>query len=75
MPKNAPAPKPDTICAYLPSDGYRDRRATLHNFLEAREANVEGPAWEYVYVCSETGVERRWGLVERLVFTGFDEGN
>lgn len=71
-------PKPETINAYLESAGYKTRKATLHFFIEARETTVDGPrgdAWEFIYKCSETGAERRWGIVERLDFTDTGEGN
>lgn len=68
-------PKPDTINAYLPSYGYANRRATLHVYHETRECAVEGPAYEYIYKCTETNVERRWGLVERISFKDMGEGN
>lgn len=69
-------PKPETLSAYLESAGYiKFRKMTLHTFVEARETVVEGPrgdAWEFIYKCTETGAERRWGVVERIEL---DEGN
>jgi hypothetical protein len=73
MSKEIPSPKPETVNAYLPSYGYTDRRATLHTFQETRETEVDGPAFEFVFKCIETGAERRWGLVDRFVFK--DMGN
>lgn len=72
-------PKPDTLSAYLSIGS----RATLHTFLDTRECEVEvprtegtakQPAWEFIFRCSETGTERRWGLVDRLVFRNLIEG-
>lgn len=66
-----PTPIPETINALLPSLGYPDRRPTLHIYLEARETRVDGPrgeAWEFIFKCSETGLERRWGIVDRFTF-------
>ncbi len=69
-------PKPETINAYLESAGYKRKKATLHIFVEARETTVEGPrgdSWEFIFKCSETGVERRWGVIDRLTFKDMEE--
>jgi len=70
-------PEPQTTNAYLISAGYKRKRATLHVFVEARETTVEGPrgdAWEFIFKCTETDAERRWGIVDRLTFKVL-EGN
>lgn len=73
MSKEIPLPKPTTLNAHLPSSGYRDGRSTLHTFVTTRECEVDGPAYEFVYKCNETGSERRWGVVDRFEFES--EGN
>jgi hypothetical protein len=63
-------PKPDTLSAVLMSEGLW--RPTWHTYLETREVDLpmgDGSAYEYIYVCSESGVERRWGTRHRLVTT------
>lgn len=55
--------KPTTRSAYLFSKSAG--RATLHTYVETRPCEVSGPepqAWEYIFRCSVTGDERRWGL-------------
>lgn len=42
-------------------------------YSETRECNVDGPAYEFIYKCLETGAERRWGLIDRVEF--LDETN
>lgn len=78
---NTNKPKPDTLAAHLESAGYSHRKATLHLYVDTRECEVEvprtegrepQPAWEFIYKCTETGAERRWGCVDRLVFKGFE---
>ena len=70
-------PRPDTTTALLESGGYTHKRATVHTYVDTRECEVEvprtegtakQPAWEFIFKCNETGVERRWGIVDRLVF-------
>jgi hypothetical protein len=61
-------PIPETKSPRLPSAGYRDERYTQHVYLETRPTMLPGPAgaaWEFVFVCQETGAERRWGVCER----------
>lgn len=70
MAKNIPAPEPETTSAYLVLEN--KKRATLHIYLETRETIVDGPAWEYIFKCLETGVERRWGVIDRLTFKDMD---
>lgn len=54
-------PRPITLRAYLPLPGAH--RATLHKHVATRRIRVDGEAaWEHVFKCTETGVERRWGL-------------
>jgi hypothetical protein len=65
-------PKPQTLTAILPSfgSGAGRPRCTLHKYIATRECSVAGPdgdAWEFIYECQETGVERRWGIEDRLV--------
>jgi hypothetical protein len=67
---NKNTPKPETTSAYL---SLEKGRATLHHYLETREVEVDGQAWEFIFKCVETGTERRWGLIERLTFA--EEGN
>lgn len=77
-------PKPDTLNAHLESAGYTHSRATLHEYVDTRECEVEvprtegtakQPAWEFIFKCTETGVERRWGCVDRLVFKNIEGTN
>lgn len=65
------APKPETLNAYLVNE--KLERPTLHVYLETRETETDGAGWEHIFKCMETGIERRWGLVERLSFK--DIGN
>ena len=66
-------PKPETLRAILPSFGYEPGGRptwTDHHYVETRESSVAGPngeAWEFIYECEVTGVERRWGIVDRAV--------
>lgn len=65
------APAPQTI--WLPSVGLKESRATVHEFVR-REAvppdtlkyangpRSMRPGEALIYRCTETGVERRWGL-------------
>ncbi len=69
------SPKPETTTARLPSEGYSNGRTTAHFYFETRETDVDGPAYEYIFKCSETGAERRWGLIERFSFSSPEEGN
>lgn len=61
----AKMPEPETKEALLPSFGYGPGlpRITRHVFTRALECHLpgEGEAWEFLYKCEETGVERRWG--------------
>lgn len=60
-------PKPFTTWAFLPSRGYGRPRATLHKYTETREASISKESsgkvdgYEFIFTCTETGVERRWG--------------
>lgn len=61
-------PRPDTRIAMLPSQGYGRLKATRHVYVRTQTCQVPGPdpdAWEHIFKCSETGEERRWGIVER----------
>ena len=78
------APRPQTLVAFLPSQGYRTPRATLHKYLETREFHItdkngkkekDGAAYEYIYICQETGETRRWGTAHRVLPTWEKDGN
>ncbi len=61
-------PVPQTLFAFLPSKGYPRPKATLHKFLETRECIISktgtrADAYEFIFECTETGEERRWGCV------------
>lgn len=55
---------PDTLEALLPSDGYVDKRPTLHRYTDTRRATggngADGVA--FIFTCDETGAERVWGF-------------
>jgi hypothetical protein len=49
--------------AILPSAGLGERRATRHEFVRLESVEVDGErATAVIYVCTETGAERRYGL-------------
>lgn len=63
-------PVPITKEALLPSHGYGPGwpRVTKHKYsrtLECTLPSPDGEAYEFLFKCSETGVERRWGTWER----------
>lgn len=62
-------PKPETRTALLANPALTQNRVTLHRFLETRECVLEGadggPAWEFIFQCTVTGFERRWGTCRR----------
>jgi len=63
-------PVPETKEALLPSFGYGPGypRITRHVYSRTMECTLpspDGDAYEFLYRCSETGVERRWGTQER----------
>jgi hypothetical protein len=63
-------PIPETKVALLPSFGYGPGvpRITKHVYSRTLECVLpapDGDAFEYLYKCTETGVERRWGTYER----------
>ncbi len=67
-------PVPETKTALLPSFGYgpghpRITRHTNSRTLECTLPSPDGSAFEFMYKCSETGVERRWGTYEREEIT------
>lgn len=73
-------PKPETKMALLASEGFAAFRLTKHFYVDTREAAVLGPhpeAWEFIFKCAETGVERRWGIVNRgeALVVDDEEGN
>ena len=56
-------PKPETKTAILYNAAVQD--FTLHRFVEARPWLVPGvgggQGFEFIFECTETGFERRWG--------------
>ncbi len=59
-------PVPVTKVALLPSFGYGPGlpRVTEHTYSQTLECTLpggDGDCFEFMYKCSETGVERRWG--------------
>ena len=66
---NLNPPRPARKNVFLVSAG--SKRASLHFFVETRPVTLAGhfggPAWEFVYECSETGFQRRFGCEERTV--------
>jgi hypothetical protein len=64
-------PKPETLRAILPSFGSGPGRPTWteHKYVETRECMLpspDGAAWEFIFVCEVTKVERRWGTADRV---------
>lgn len=62
-------PEPETKEAVLPSFGYGPGRPrwTKHKYVKTLECTLpgeDGVAYEFIYRCSETGVERRWGTFD-----------
>lgn len=59
-------PEPETRRALLPSYGYGPGtpRITEHVYSRTVECYIpdEGDCYEFLYKCSETGTERRWGF-------------
>lgn len=57
-----------TQTAYLIPGGSTDKRTTLHKYVEAREVMIPGDyggrAFELIYACTETGLQRPWGNVD-----------
>jgi hypothetical protein len=66
-------PAPQTKVAWLPSFGYGPGtpRVTLHSYSRTLETYLpgDGDAYEIMFKCSETGVERRWGTIDREEIT------
>lgn len=58
---------PENMTAVLRSAGYGQLRFTRHHYFTTREClDLAGhPAYEHVWVCDETGEERRWGIEAR----------
>lgn len=59
--------------AWLPSEGRADGRCTIHTFVRTEEVPADAlkyangprsmrPGFAHVFRCTETGVERRWGI-------------
>lgn len=71
------SPKPIILVADLASAGYGKLHVTQHTYLNTRECVDKGdPAWEHIFICSETGAERRWGLEKRTALRDYSkEGN
>lgn len=71
-------PKPTTLVAFLPSKGFGTARprATLHKYVTTREVSISKDShgkidgYEHIYVCTETGAERRWGTANLGIMTG-----
>lgn len=64
------APQPETKTALLKSEHF-DTGWTRHEYVRTelvqmkskREGKeVTTPAWSHIFKCTQTGVERRWGL-------------
>lgn len=66
-------PVPQTKVALLPSFGYGPGtpRVTLHTYSRTLECVLpgDGDAFEVMFRCSITGVERRWGTIDREEIT------
>lgn len=62
-------PVPSTKEALLPSFGYGPGwpRITKHKYSRTLECTLpdDGDAYEFMFKCQETGVERRWGTCGR----------
>jgi len=64
-------PTPTTKVALLPSFGYGPGlvpRITKHTYSRTMECilpSPDGNAYEFLFRCEETGVERRWGTEDR----------
>lgn len=60
---------PRTLVALLPSMGYGPGRPriTKHTYSRTMECTLpgDGDAYEHLFKCGETGVERRWGTEDR----------
>lgn len=64
-----PFPKPDTRTALLESAGLTHSTITRHNYVETRLTEISGPggqAYEFIFECQETSMQRRWGT-ERVL--------
>lgn len=59
--------------AWLPSAGLDYKRATLHEFVRVEEIPADAlkyangprsmrPGYAHIFRCTETNVERRWGI-------------
>lgn len=61
-------PQPETLIAKLPSFGYGPGtpRWTEHKYVKTLECTLpgDGDAYEFIFACSVTGAERRWGTAE-----------
>lgn len=68
MSKSSKLPVPVTKTALLPSFGYGGitPRITRHTYSRTVECMLpgDGEAYEFLFRCEETGVERRWGTYE-----------
>ena len=60
-----PLPKPATRSAFLISAGLSEPTFTKHKYVETRLTELAGvgggPAYEFVFECEETSMQRRWG--------------
>ena len=65
-------PEPETKVAWLQSYGYIPGVPvfTEHHYVRTVECQLpapDGAAWEHLYRCTKTKVERRWGVEDREV--------
>lgn len=72
MSTNRPRPpSPETKLAHLTSDAFEAPTWTLHKFVKTQACVLAGPlggpAYEFIYQCTQTGFQRRWGTVDRTV--------
>lgn len=75
-------PRPETKFAILVNAS--TGKATHHKYIETVECNlpmlsgddgnnsVGGPAWQFLFECESTGIQRVWGAEERALST-FDD--
>ena len=65
-------PAPTTKIAFLFSQTMK--KMTRHSYSRTKACELSGvlggPAWEHLYICSESGTERRWGTEDRTRETG-----
>ncbi len=70
------SPRPMKLHPILATEGPDGTQWARHDYVEARPCVVPNPegvmedAYEFIYRCSLTGVEKRWGIVDRWVMEG-----